>query len=105
MIQIIERIPAERTTIYKIRKVFEHPNAEEHLALERMAIFGACETTQRWPRPATEAQPESAPKKQGGRAQKASPHSEVCFGPPELVRCRDGIPSCRQLSLAITRTQ
>src|ERR1700692_1273272 len=34
MIRIIERIPAELATTYKIRKVFEHPDAEERLPLE-----------------------------------------------------------------------
>jgi hypothetical protein len=41
MIRTIERIPAERATTYKIRRVFEHPDAEERLPLERMPIFGA----------------------------------------------------------------
>ena len=41
MIRTVERIPAERATTYKIRKVFEHPDAEERLPLERMQIFGA----------------------------------------------------------------
>src|SRR6202047_1711399 len=41
MIRTIGRIPAERATTYKIRKVFEHPDAEERLPLERMQIFGA----------------------------------------------------------------
>ena len=36
MIRSIGRIPAERSTTYKIRKVFEHPDAEERLPLERM---------------------------------------------------------------------
>ena len=31
MIRTIGRIPAERATSYKIRKVFEHPDAEERL--------------------------------------------------------------------------
>jgi 7,8-didemethyl-8-hydroxy-5-deazariboflavin synthase CofH subunit len=39
MIRTIGRIPAERATSYKIRKVFEQPDAEEHLPLERMPIF------------------------------------------------------------------
>jgi 7,8-didemethyl-8-hydroxy-5-deazariboflavin synthase CofH subunit len=39
MIRTIGRIPAERATSYEIRKVFEHPDAEEHLPLERMPIF------------------------------------------------------------------
>ena len=39
LIRTINRIPAERSTTYKIRKVFDYPNAEEHLPLE--PIFGA----------------------------------------------------------------
>ena len=39
MIRTIGRIPAERATSYEIRKVFEQPDAEEHLPLERMLIF------------------------------------------------------------------
>ncbi len=39
MIRTIGRIPAERATSYEIRKVFEQPDAEEHLPLERMPIF------------------------------------------------------------------
>ncbi len=41
MIRTIGRIPAERATSYEIRKVFAHPDAEERLPTERMAIFGA----------------------------------------------------------------
>jgi 7,8-didemethyl-8-hydroxy-5-deazariboflavin synthase CofH subunit len=41
MIRTIKRIPAERFTTYKIRKVFEHSDAEESLPLQRMAILGA----------------------------------------------------------------
>ena len=41
MIRTIGRIPAERATSYEIRKVFPHPDAEERLPTERMAIFGA----------------------------------------------------------------
>jgi 7,8-didemethyl-8-hydroxy-5-deazariboflavin synthase CofH subunit len=41
MIRTIGRIPAERATSYQIRKVFEQPDAEEHLPLESMPIFGA----------------------------------------------------------------
>jgi FO synthase len=40
MIRTIGRIPAERATSYEIRRVFEQPDSEEHLPLERMAIFG-----------------------------------------------------------------
>jgi 5-amino-6-(D-ribitylamino)uracil---L-tyrosine 4-hydroxyphenyl transferase len=39
MIRTIGRIPAERATSYEICRVFEQPNAEEHLPLERMQIF------------------------------------------------------------------
>ena len=39
MIRTIGRIPAERATSYEIRRVFEQPDAEEHLPLERMPIF------------------------------------------------------------------
>ena len=39
MIRSIGRVPAERFTTYKIREIFEHPNAEERLPLERMAAF------------------------------------------------------------------
>jgi 7,8-didemethyl-8-hydroxy-5-deazariboflavin synthase CofH subunit len=41
LIRTIGRIPAERATSYKIRKVFEQPDAEERLPLEQMPIFGA----------------------------------------------------------------
>src|SRR5215469_6315610 len=41
MIRTIGRIPAERATSYEIRKVFEHPDAEERLPLERLPIFAA----------------------------------------------------------------
>ena len=39
LIRTIGRIPAERATTYQIRKVFEHPDSEERLPLERMPIF------------------------------------------------------------------
>src|ERR1700694_6360751 len=39
LIRTIGRIPAERATSYKIRKVFEHPDAEERLPLEQIPIF------------------------------------------------------------------
>ena len=39
MIRSIGRVPAERSTTYKIRKVFEHADAEERLPLERMPVF------------------------------------------------------------------
>jgi 5-amino-6-(D-ribitylamino)uracil---L-tyrosine 4-hydroxyphenyl transferase len=41
MIRTIGRIPAERATTYKIRKVFEHPDEEERLPLERLPIFSS----------------------------------------------------------------
>ncbi|HXX00114.1 MAG TPA: 5-amino-6-(D-ribitylamino)uracil--L-tyrosine 4-hydroxyphenyl transferase CofH [Candidatus Acidoferrales bacterium] len=37
LIRTIDRTPAERTTTYKIRRVFKHADAEELLPLERMA--------------------------------------------------------------------
>jgi hypothetical protein len=33
MIRTIGRVPAERTTTYRIRKVFEEPDAEERLPI------------------------------------------------------------------------
>ena len=39
MIRSIGRVPAERSTTYKIRKVFEQADAEERLPLERMPAF------------------------------------------------------------------
>src|SRR5580704_2293982 len=39
MIRSIGRVPAERSTTYRIRKVFEHADAEEHLPLGRMPVF------------------------------------------------------------------
>jgi 7,8-didemethyl-8-hydroxy-5-deazariboflavin synthase CofH subunit len=39
MIRTIGRVPAERATSYKIRKVFEQPDTEEHLPLRPMPIF------------------------------------------------------------------
>jgi FO synthase len=45
MIRTIGRIPAERATSYEIRKVFEHPDAEERLPLERLPIFAATNHT------------------------------------------------------------
>ena len=41
MIRSIGRVPAERSTTYKIRKVFEHADAEERLPTERMSVFAA----------------------------------------------------------------
>jgi len=41
LIRTIGRIPAERSTSYKIREVFRYPNAEEHLPPERIPILGA----------------------------------------------------------------
>jgi 7,8-didemethyl-8-hydroxy-5-deazariboflavin synthase CofH subunit len=39
MIRTIGRVPAERSTTYRIRKVFEHPDAEERLPVEPMPIL------------------------------------------------------------------
>ena len=39
MIRSIGRVPAERSTTYKIRKVFEHADAEERLPLGRTPVF------------------------------------------------------------------
>ena len=47
MIRTIGRIPAERSTTYEIRKVFEHPDAEERLPLEPMPVFGSRQITRR----------------------------------------------------------
>jgi 7,8-didemethyl-8-hydroxy-5-deazariboflavin synthase CofH subunit len=41
LIRSIGRIPAERSTTYKIRKVFELPDAEERLPLPQTPILGA----------------------------------------------------------------
>jgi len=41
LIRTIGRIPAERSTTYKIRKVFEQPDAEESLPAAQMASFAA----------------------------------------------------------------
>jgi 7,8-didemethyl-8-hydroxy-5-deazariboflavin synthase CofH subunit len=41
MIRAIGRTPAERTTMYKIRKAFEQADAEECLPLERMPDFAS----------------------------------------------------------------
>ncbi len=41
MIRTIGRKPAERTTTYKIRKVFDYPDSEERLPLEQMPVLGA----------------------------------------------------------------
>jgi len=38
LIRTIDRTPVERTTTYKIRKVFEHADVSEFLPLERMAV-------------------------------------------------------------------
>src|SRR4029077_1954445 len=40
LIRTIGRIPAERSTTYKIRKLFEQPDAEERLPLEQIPILG-----------------------------------------------------------------
>ena len=39
LIRTIGRIPAERTTSYEIRKVFEHPDATERLPLQPIPMF------------------------------------------------------------------
>ncbi|MSV34098.1 MAG: 7,8-didemethyl-8-hydroxy-5-deazariboflavin synthase subunit CofH [Bryobacterales bacterium] len=39
LIRSIGRIPAERATSYKIRKVFEHPDAEERLPAQPLPVF------------------------------------------------------------------
>lgn len=44
LIRSIGRVPAERSTTYKIRKVFEHPDAEERLPLPQMPIAGGTTT-------------------------------------------------------------
>lgn len=41
LIRTIRRIPAERSTTYKIRKVFEHPDAEESLPRIQMPFLSA----------------------------------------------------------------
>lgn len=41
MIRTVGRTPAERTTTYKIRKVFDHADSEERLPLDRMPVFAA----------------------------------------------------------------
>jgi len=41
MIRTIGRIPAERSTTYGIRKVFENPDAEEHLPLQPMPLLNS----------------------------------------------------------------
>src|SRR5580693_738239 len=51
LIRTIGRIPAERATSYAIRKVFEQPDAEELLPLERMPIYDP--TSNHAPIPAT----------------------------------------------------
>jgi 2-iminoacetate synthase ThiH len=43
MIRTIGRIPAERSTTYDIRKVFENPDAEEHLPVEQMPVLSSQE--------------------------------------------------------------
>ena len=56
LIRTIGRIPAERATTYKIRKVFEHPDAEERLPLEPNAKYSRRQrTTLRRAQPATKA--------------------------------------------------
>ena len=43
MIRTIGRMPAERSTTYKIRKVFEYPDEQERLPIERMPVFTTSE--------------------------------------------------------------
>jgi 7,8-didemethyl-8-hydroxy-5-deazariboflavin synthase CofH subunit len=43
LIRTIGRTPAERSTTYQIRKVFEHPDAEESLPHAQMPICGSAE--------------------------------------------------------------
>ena len=44
LIRSISRTPAERTTTYRIRNVFEEPDAEERLPIERMPVLSASHT-------------------------------------------------------------
>ncbi len=39
LIRSIGRIPAERSTTYGIRKIFEHPDADEHLPVEPLPLL------------------------------------------------------------------
>jgi FO synthase subunit 2 len=39
MIRTIGRIPAERSTTYRILKVFEHSDPQEHLPAGRLPLF------------------------------------------------------------------
>jgi 2-iminoacetate synthase ThiH len=41
LVRSIGRVPAERSTTYKIRKVFEQPDTEERLPMPQMPVFGA----------------------------------------------------------------
>lgn len=41
LIRSIGRVPAERSTTYKIRRVFEQPDAEERLPLPQAPVFGS----------------------------------------------------------------
>jgi 5-amino-6-(D-ribitylamino)uracil---L-tyrosine 4-hydroxyphenyl transferase len=41
LIRTIGRIPAERSTTYGIRKVFEYPDAEERLPVQRLQLFSS----------------------------------------------------------------
>jgi 7,8-didemethyl-8-hydroxy-5-deazariboflavin synthase CofH subunit len=41
LIRTIGRVPAERTTLYEIRRVFEHADAQERLPVERMPVTRA----------------------------------------------------------------
>jgi 7,8-didemethyl-8-hydroxy-5-deazariboflavin synthase CofH subunit len=44
LIRSIGRTPAERTTTYRIRKIFEQPEGEERLPIERMPVLSASHT-------------------------------------------------------------
>lgn len=44
LIRTIGRTPAERATTYKIRKVFEQPDAEEHLPPGKLPVFSTVAT-------------------------------------------------------------
>ena len=44
LIRSIGRTPAERTTTYRIRKIFEQPDGEERLPIERMPVLSASHT-------------------------------------------------------------
>jgi FO synthase len=41
LVRTVGRVPAERSTTYKIRRVFEQPDAEERLPLPQLSLLGA----------------------------------------------------------------